>query len=204
MNEEITKSIEVLKRGGTFLYPTDTIWGIGCDATNADAVSKVYQIKKRVDSKAMLVLVDSIDMIYDYVREVPEMALQILEELEYSGDTKPLTIIYPEGMNLAPNLLAEDGSIGIRISSDPFSQQLIRKYRHPIVSSSANIAGSPSPANFKEISDEIRNSVDYTVDWRQDDRMRTGAACRCNRQTRCACERFITGQGNQQGARTDW
>lgn len=170
MKKEIQRCIDVLRTGGTILYPTDTIWGIGCDATDPEAVSKIYRIKKRKDSKAMLVLVDSIERIYDCVREVPEMALEILEQTREGGSLKPLTIIYPGAFNLASNLPADDGSIGIRVSTDPFSRELIRMFGKPLVSTSANIAGSVPPANFGEISDEIRSAVDYVADWRRDER----------------------------------
>ncbi|HEC43356.1 MAG TPA: threonylcarbamoyl-AMP synthase [Bacteroides sp.] len=165
MREEIKRCLEVLRKGGSILYPTDTIWGIGCDATNPEAVAKVYNIKKRVDSKAMLVLVDSVDMIYNYVNEVPEMALEILN-LQHES---PMTIIYPTAIGLAENLVADDGSIGIRVTSEPFSKELIRAFRKPIVSSSANIASQAAPAKFSEISDEIRSAADYIAGWKQDD-----------------------------------
>jgi L-threonylcarbamoyladenylate synthase len=168
MKKEIQQAIEVLKNGGCILYPTDTIWGIGCDATNPDAVSKVYGIKQREDSKAMLVLVSSIDMIWDFVEEIPEAAQEILEVNE-----QPLTIIYPGartgGKGLAKNLIASDGSIGIRITNEPFSKALIEAFRKPLVSSSANIAGGKSPDNFPDISSEVRQGVDHIVNWKQDD-----------------------------------
>ena len=169
MKKEIQLCAEVLRGGGTILYPTDTIWGIGCDATDPEAVAKVYGIKGRVDSKAMLVLVDSVDRIYEYVEEIPEMALEILNlqhELQYD---KPLTIVYPGAIGLADNLVAADGSIGIRISSEIFSKELIRVFGKPLVSSSANVAGQPAPANFSEIPGDIRKAVDYVVKWGQDD-----------------------------------
>jgi L-threonylcarbamoyladenylate synthase len=165
MKQEIEQCREVLRGGGTILYPTDTIWGIGCDATNPEAVKKVYGIKQRVDSKAMLVLVNSIDMIWDYVDEIPPAALEILEV-----NDKPLTIIYPGARNLAHNLPAKDGSIGIRISAESFSSGLIKAFGRPIVSSSANIAGNTSPADFSEISADIKSAVDYVANWKQDDR----------------------------------
>lgn len=154
----------MLAAGGTILYPTDTIWGIGCDATRSDATQKVYRLKQRRDSKAMLVLVNSAEMLEKYVDEIPEMAMKILEINE-----APLTIIYPGGRNLADDLLAPDGSVGIRIATDPFCSELIRRFRKPIVSTSANIAGKPAPASFREISAAIVSKVDYTVTWRQDD-----------------------------------
>jgi len=164
MNEDITKALEVLKKGGVILYPTDTVWGLGCDATNAEAVARIYAIKKREDSKSMLVLVDHNGRIESYVREVPEIAWEIID-----AAVRPITIIYPGARNLAKNLIAEDGSIGIRISSDEFCGELIKKLGKPLVSSSANISGEKTPSGFSEISEEIKASVDYVVEWRQDD-----------------------------------
>lgn len=164
MREDIRKACEVLQKGGVILYPTDTVWGIGCDATNEEAVNRVYAIKQRVDSKAMLVLVDSDVKVDYYVQDVPEVAWDLIE---YA--TKPLTIIYDGARNLAPNLLAEDGSVGIRVTSEEFSKQLCFRFRKAIVSTSANISGQPSPACFSEIQDEIKESVDYIVGYRQDE-----------------------------------
>lgn len=158
MKEEINKALEVLNKGGIIIYPTETIWGIGCDATNEEAVKKVYQIKKRVDTKSMLVLLDSENRLPLYVKEVPDMAWDLIEM-----SIKPLTIIYPNGKNLAPNLIAEDGSIGIRITSNEFCKQLIFRFRKPLVSSSANISGEKSPASFKDISEEILSQADLVV-----------------------------------------
>jgi L-threonylcarbamoyladenylate synthase len=160
MKREIQKCVEILRKGGTLLYPTDTIWGIGCDATDADAVAKIYEIKQREDSKAMLVLVDSIDMLADYVEVIPDIALEILEV-----NDGPLTIVYPGAKGLAENLIAADGSAGIRITGEPFSRELIRSFGKPVVSSSANLAGDPSPGSFNEIADRIQSAVDHIVDW---------------------------------------
>ena len=164
MQQDIQKCIEVLAAGGTILYPTDTIWGIGCDATQTHATKKVYQMKQREDAKAMLVLVNSADMLSRYVEDIPDMADEIIEINE-----NPLTIIYPAGRNLAGNLLSPDGSIGIRITSDPFCHELIHRFRKPLVSTSANITGQPAPAIFSDISAKIKALVDYMVAWRQDD-----------------------------------
>ncbi len=164
MNEDVKKACEVLARGGVILYPTDTIWGIGCDATNEEAVKRVYEIKHRADSKAMLVLVDSEVKVDFYVKEVPQVAWDLIELSE-----KPLTIIYDQARNLAPNLVAEDGSVGIRVTKEEFSRQLCRQFRKAIVSTSANVSGEPSPQNFSEISDEIKQAVDYIVTCRQDE-----------------------------------
>jgi len=162
--EDIVKAVEVLRSGGTILYPTDTIWGIGCDATNAAAVSRIYEIKQRQDTKSMLVLMENPNLLNSYICEVPEIAWELIEV----ADT-PLTIIYPGAKNLAANLLANDGSIGIRITNEAFTQQLIQRFRKPVVSTSANISGQKSPQNFAEISEEIKKSVDFTVKFRQDD-----------------------------------
>ena len=162
MKEDIRKACEVMQKGGVILYPTDTIWGIGCDATNAEAVKRVYEIKKRSDSKAMLVLVDNAVKVDFYVDGAPEVAFDLIELTN-----KPLTIIYDGAKNLAPNLIAEDGSVGIRVTSEEFSNQLCYRFRKAIVSTSANVSGEPSPATFGEISDEIKQAVDYIVQSRQ-------------------------------------
>jgi len=162
MKDEINNALEILQKGGIILYPTDTIWGIGCDATNEKAVKKIYEIKKRTDSKSMLVLIDNENRIRQYVVAVPEIAWDLLEV----SDT-PMTIIYPEAKNLAENLIAEDNSIGIRVTNEEFSQTLIKRFKRPIVSTSANYAGEPAPANFSEISEGIKKEVDYVVNWKQ-------------------------------------
>jgi L-threonylcarbamoyladenylate synthase len=159
MKEEIQKAVEVLRKGGIILYPTDTVWGIGCDATNQDAVAKVYEIKKREDSKSLVLLASDIDMICRYVKEIPEMAVQLVEV-----NDKPMTIIYPGAMGLAPNAIAEDGTVGIRIPMMDFCCQLASRLGRPIVSTSANISGEPTPKKFADISQEIREAVDHIVD----------------------------------------
>ena len=164
IREEIKKACEVLQKGGVILYPTDTVWGIGCDATNEEAVKRVYEIKRRADSKAMLVLVDSDVKVDFYVKDVPEVAWDLIQ---YA--TKPLTVIYDNARNLAPNLIGEDGSVGIRVTSEEFSKQLCFRFRKAIVSTSANVSGEPSPASFSEIQDEIKQAVDYIVGYRQDE-----------------------------------
>ena len=164
MNDDLEKCLDVLRSGGIILYPTDTIWGLGCDATNKTAVDKIYQIKQRFDNRKMLVLVNSDAMIERYVDDVPEIAYQLIECAE-----RPLTIIYEQAKNLAENLLGDNRSIGIRVSRETFTQKLIERFRKPIVSTSANIHNQPSPANFMQISDEIKNGVDYIVSYRQDD-----------------------------------
>ena len=164
MKDEIKKACEVLQKGGVILYPTDTVWGIGCDATNEEAVRRVYEIKKRADSKAMLVLVDSPVKVDFYVKDVPVVAWDLIEMA-----TRPLTIIYDGARNLAPNLIAEDGSVGIRVTNEEFSRQLCFRFRKAIVSTSANISGEPAAAVFGEISEEILNAVDYVVDYRREE-----------------------------------
>ena len=153
-----------MNEGGVILYPTDTIWGIGCDATNEEAVRRVYQIKQRSDSKAMLVLVDSPVKVDFYVQDVPEVAWDLIEVAD-----KPLTIIYSGARNLAPNLIAEDGSVGIRVTNEEFSKRLCQQFRKAIVSTSANISGQPSPANYSEITEELKSMVDYVVGYRQEE-----------------------------------
>lgn len=162
--DDIREAVNVMNRGGIILYPTDTIWGIGCDATNEEAVKKVYEIKKRIDSKALITLVDSDVKIEFYVRDVPEVAWDLIEYAE-----KPLTVIYDNARNLAPNLLAEDGSVGIRVTREPFSRELCMRMKRAIVSTSANISGTPSPKNFNDISEEIKNAVDYICTSRRDE-----------------------------------
>jgi L-threonylcarbamoyladenylate synthase len=164
MIDDIKKALEVLKNGGVILYPTDTIWGIGCDATNEEAVQRIYQIKKRANTKSMLVLMENPALLDRYINEVPEIAWDLVEVA-----ATPLTVIYPGAKNLAKNLIAEDGSIGIRFTKEAFTSQLIQRFRKPIVSTSANISGLPAPKNFLEISDEIISGVDYVVKYRQDD-----------------------------------
>lgn len=164
MQEDIRNAVQVLRNGGIILYPTDTIWGIGCDATNEAAVSKIYQLKQRENTMSMLVLMEHEGRLPQYVQEVPEIAYQLLEVAD-----KPLTLIYPGAKNLATNLIAQDGSIGIRIPHDDFCQKLLQAFRKPIVSTSANIHGEPSPASFDDISTAVKEGVDYSVRWRQDE-----------------------------------
>ena len=171
MISEINKALEVLRSGGIILYPTDTVWGIGCDATDPAAVAKVYEIKKRADSKSLVLLAADMDMICRYVKEVPEMAVQLVEV-----NDKPMTIIYPGAVAgekgnmkacrhcLAFNTVAEDGTVGIRVPMMDFCTQLVAKLGRPIVSTSANISGEPTPKNYAEISDEIKSAVDHVVE----------------------------------------
>lgn len=164
INTELKKAAAILQSGGIILYPTDTIWGIGCDACRPESVQNIYRIKQRDDRKSMLVLVDGIPMLEKYIDNIPVQALELL-----SAAVKPTTIIYPAARNLAENLIASDGSIGIRISSDPFCKQLIQISGKPIVSTSANISGDQAPAIFREIKAEIRDGVDYVVNWRREE-----------------------------------
>ena len=176
MTEAINKALEVLRAGGIILYPTDTVWGIGCDATDPSAVAKIYEIKHRADSKSLVLLGSDMDMIGRYVKEVPEMAIQLVEV-----NDKPMTIIYPDAIAgqspagpdafpkadrrcLAFNTVAEDGTVGIRIPMMDFCQQLVARLGRPLVSTSANISGEPTPKKFAEISEEIRSAVDHIVD----------------------------------------
>lgn len=163
-NDDIRKACEVMRAGGVILYPTDTVWGIGCDATNAEAVRRVYDIKRRDDSKSMLVLVDSEAKVEAYVRDVPPVAWELIEL-----STRPLTIVYDGARNLAENLIAEDGSVGIRVTTEEFSRQLCMRFRKAIVSTSANVSGEPSPHIFSEITPEILSAVDYVVEARRDE-----------------------------------
>lgn len=176
MKEEIQKALEVLRNGGIILYPTDTVWGIGCDATDPQAVAKVYDLKRRADSKSLVLLASDMDMICRYVREVPEMAIQLVEV-----NDKPMTIIYPDALAgpvpapgeplpkadrhcLAFNTVASDGTVGIRIPMMDFCQQLVARFGRPVVSTSANISGEATPKKFAEISQEVKDAVDHIVD----------------------------------------
>lgn len=162
--EDIRRAIEVMNKGGIILYPTDTIWGLGCDATNADAVRRIYEIKQRTDAKALISLVDSETKVQFYVKEVPEVAWDVMELSE-----RPMTVVFEGGRNLAPNLLAEDGSVAIRITKEAFSKELCMRMKRAVVSTSANISGQPAPRCFAEISEEIKRAVDYICTSRQDE-----------------------------------
>ena len=164
--QDLQNALRVLREGGVILYPTDTVWGIGCDATNAAAVARVYEIKRRVDSKAMLVLLDGAGKLQGYMDKVPETAWMLLEASE---DQRPMTIIYPRAKNLAANLLAEDGSVGIRITSELFTKALCEQLRRPIVSTSANFSGEPAAKTFQEIDPDLLQAVDYVCQFRRED-----------------------------------
>ena len=166
--EDLDEALRVLRAGGVILYPTDTVWGIGCDATNAEAVKRVYEIKRRAEQKSMLVLMEGAGKLQGYVREVPEVAWQLLEVTGEDGQ-KPLTIVYPDAKNLAQNLVAEDGSIGIRITNEPFTKALCTGLKHPLVSTSANISGEPAAKTYRQISKDVLEAVDYVCRYRRDD-----------------------------------
>ena len=154
--EDIKNAIDAMRKGGIILYPTDTVWGIGCDATNAEAVAKVYKIKQRDDSKALICLADSVDRVQRYVRDVPSVAWDLMEIAD-----KPTTVILDGAVNLAPNLIAEDGSIGLRITNEEFSKELCYRCQKPIVSTSVNISGEPAAQNYCDIAPEILEAADY-------------------------------------------
>ena len=165
--EDLQQALKVLREGGVIIYPTDTVWGIGCDATNAAAVARVYEIKRRVDTKAMLVLLDGAGKLQGYMEKVPETAWMLLEASE---GQRPMTIIYPRAKNLASNLLAEDGSVGIRITQELFSKALCEQLRCPIVSTSVNISGEPAAKIYDEIAPELLRAVDYVCYYRREDK----------------------------------
>jgi len=173
--EDLQEALRVLRAGGIIVYPTDTVWGIGCDATNAEAVARIYALKQREDSKSMLVLLDSAAKLNYYIADIPEAADMLLGLMDegvnglMDESQKPLTIIYPNARNLAPNLIAEDGSIGIRITNEAFSKALCAQLKHPIVSTSANISGHPTARFFAEIEQEILDGSDYICHFRRDD-----------------------------------
>ncbi len=162
MNEQVQIAGDIVLKGGIILYPTDTIWGIGCDATNQEAIQKLFKIKQRPDNKSLLVLMDGLKMLSVYLEYIPDSAREIINTAQ-----KPTTIIYQKARNLAPNLLGEDGSVGIRITSDPFCKQLMGFTGKPIISTSANLSGKPTASSFFEIEEIIRDSVDFVVEWRQ-------------------------------------
>ncbi len=180
MREDIRRAVEVMNQGGIILYPTDTIWGLGCDATNVEAVKRIYALKQREDSKALICLLDSEAKVQFYVREVPDVAWDLMELSE-----KPLTVIFEGARNLAPNLLAEDGSVGLRITRESFSRELCQRMRRAVVSTSANVSGAPSPRCFSDIPKEILDAVDYVCTSRREERqtppassiVRLGAGC---------------------------
>ena len=158
--EDIKQAVETMRKGGVILYPTDTVWGIGCDATNVEAVKRVYAIKQRDDSKALICLVDSDARMQRYFRNVPDVAWQLIDGLKDS-DARPTTLILDGAINLAENLIAEDGSVGMRITNEPFSKELCYRFQKAIVSTSANISGKPAAQNYCDIDPQIIDAVDY-------------------------------------------
>ncbi|WP_297332412.1 L-threonylcarbamoyladenylate synthase [Flavobacterium sp.] len=163
INTEVHNAFEVIKNGGIILYPTDTVWGIGCDATNPDAVKKIYALKQREESKSMIVLVNSDRMLYNVFSEIPEVAWQIIEVTD-----KPTTLVLDKPKNVAPNLIAEDNTLGVRLVTEPFCYKLMERMKKPLVSTSANVSGIPTPNSFKEIDHHILDGVDYIVNLHHD------------------------------------
>ncbi|SEF74956.1 L-threonylcarbamoyladenylate synthase [Xylanibacter ruminicola] len=159
--DDIRNAVETMRKGGVILYPTDTVWGIGCDATNAEAVKRIYEIKQRDDSKALICLVDSDARMQRYFRNVPDVAWQLIDSLKGAEDAKPTTLILDGAINLAENLIADDGSLGIRITNEPFSKELCFRFQKAIVSTSANISGEPAAQNYGDIDPRILEAVDY-------------------------------------------
>ena len=174
MENDIINSLKVLLNGGVILYPTDTIWGLGCDATNKAAIKRVYEIKRRQDKHSMLILLNSIEQLEKYVTKIPGKAIKLIESSAY-----PVTIIYPSAQNLPQNILADDGSIGIRITKDPFCSELISRFGKPLVSTSANSSGNRVPGNFSDIEDEVILEADFVVRWRQNDNTASAPSTIC-------------------------
>ncbi|MCY4778240.1 L-threonylcarbamoyladenylate synthase [Sphingobacterium sp. UT-1RO-CII-1] len=160
--DDVNKALETLRNGGLILYPTDTIWGIGCDATNEEAVEKIYALKERDKTKSMIVLLHNDNQLAGYVNDIPEVVYDLIEYSE-----RPITIIYSKAKNIAPNAIAQNGSVGIRIVNHPFCQQLLQRFKKPIISTSANLSGQTSPKNFDEIDNNIKQAVDYIVEYDQ-------------------------------------
>ncbi len=167
LREEVTRALKVLQEGGIILYPTDTIWGIGCDATNTEAIKKIYQLKQRDEAKSMIILLDTDHKLESYIQEVPSIAYDLIEYAE-----NPLTLVMPGAKNVSPALISDDGSLGIRVVKHDFCQQLIQRLCKPLVSTSANISGESSPQNFGQVAQEIIEGVDYVVDLEQYDNER--------------------------------
>src|SRR6201996_7772342 len=164
LRDEVAKALKIIQDGGIILYPTDTIWGIGCDATNTEAVKKIFALKQRDEAKSMIILLDTENKLESYIREVPSIAYDLIEYAE-----NPLTLVMPGAKNISPALISADGSIGVRVARHDFCQQVIQRLRKPLVSTSANISGRLSPQNFGQIEQEIIDGVDYIVDLEQHD-----------------------------------
>ncbi|MGB8492510.1 MAG: L-threonylcarbamoyladenylate synthase [Bacteroidales bacterium] len=162
--DDLNSALSTLTEGGVILYPTDTIWGLGCDATRSEPVERIFRIKKRIEKKSLIILVNSFAMLERYVGDVPEMASQIIEVSD-----RPMTIIYPRGKNLAPGVCGEDGSVGVRICTDGFCNELITRFRRPVISTSSNYSDEPAPLVFSQINGAIISEVDYVVKYRQND-----------------------------------
>lgn len=162
LRDEIANALKVVQDGGIILYPTDTIWGIGCDATNTEAIKRIFKLKQRDEAKSMIILLDSENKLESYVKEVPAIAYDLIEYAE-----NPLTLVMPGARNISPALISEDGNVGIRVAKHDFCQQLIQRLRKPLVSTSANISGKPSPQNFSQMDQQIIDGVDYVVDLEQ-------------------------------------
>lgn len=167
LREEVTRALKVVQEGGIILYPTDTIWGIGCDATNTEAIKKIYQLKQRDEAKSMIILLDTNHKLESYIQEVPSIAYDLIEYAE-----NPLTLVMPGAKNVSPALISADGSVGVRVVKHDFCQQLIQRLRKPLVSTSANISGKSSPQNFGQVAQEVIDGVDYVVDLEQHDNER--------------------------------
>jgi len=165
MQKDIKQAVDVLRKGGTLLYPSDTRWALGCDATKTEAVDSIYKIKKQEEPQSQLVLVSDIGMLQNYIQELPDIAWDLIEYAE-----KPLTLIFDNARNLAPNIIANDGSISIRVVKDEFARQLIERFRKPLICTSANICGEPAPTFFDEVSEEVKAAVHHVVKWEQEDR----------------------------------
>jgi len=162
LRDEVAKALKIVQDGGIILYPTDTIWGIGCDATNTDAIKRIYQLKQRDEAKSMIILLDTENRLESYIKEVPPIAYELIEFAE-----NPLTLVMPGAKNISPAIISEDGSVAIRVARHNFCQQLIQRLRKPLVSTSANISGRPSPQNFNQVDAGIIDGVDYVVDLEQ-------------------------------------
>lgn len=164
LKDEVARALKIVQEGGIILYPTDTIWGIGCDATNSEAIQKIYKLKQRDEKKSMIILLDTENKLESYISDVNPLAYELIEYAE-----RPLTLVMPGAKNISPSLVNADGSIGVRVVKHPFCQQLIQRLRKPLVSTSANVSGRPSPQYFSQIDIEIVNGVDYVVDVDQQD-----------------------------------
>ena len=193
--KDIEESLRIMKEGGVILYPTDTIWGLGCDATNSEAVKRIYNIKKRDDSKSMIILVADERELMQYVAAPDPQVFDFIQE-----QTRPTTIIFEHAIGLPDNLVAEDGSIAIRMVRDEFCRHLIKRLRHPVVSTSANISGQSSPQSFNDIAPEIKTAVDYIVDWRQKD-TRPAQPSRLTELQMCPAKRSPSRSGTDSSSR---